>query len=176
MNFALVHLMVNQVPLWGATFAAVLFLCAALTIERENWVHAGLVILSISVFGAIAAFLSGVPAVDAVMSAPRASGKALSQHYLRATMASGFVLLSAVAGTTAFLHGRGRDEPFSRRTIVVLMVTSAIQALVIAWTAQAGGRINHLELQEAQDLQQGLAPPAEPTIVHTETRDASTTE
>jgi hypothetical protein len=159
MNFAHLHLMLNELPIWGAAFAATLFLVAAITLEREGWVYAGLVLLGISVAGSLGAFLTGIPAVDVITGAPRTSGKALSEHHVRGIIAAGCTLVSGVVGTAVVVRRRKRHVPPDRLSIAMLLGVSALQAAALGWTAQAGGRINHPELQEAGDLEHGPAGP-----------------
>lgn len=159
MNFAHVHLMLNELPIWASAFAAILLSIAMKRVDRDGWVYAGLVLLGISVAGTVAAFLTGIPAVDVITGAPHTSGKALSEHHLRGTIAAGTAALCAVVGTALVLRSRRRNEPFSLVTMGLLLGMSVLQTASLGWAAQAGGRISHPELQEPDDLAHGPAGP-----------------
>jgi hypothetical protein len=95
MNWAHVHLMINDLPILGSAFAFVLLAVASVSPARDGWARAGSLVLAIALFGVVAAFFSGDPAVDVVAGAPRTSAKALSDHHVRALVACAFSALGA---------------------------------------------------------------------------------
>jgi hypothetical protein len=159
MNWAHVHLVANEVPIYGSLFAAVLLLVASFTRAPDDWTRAGLLLLAIGVLGLVVAFLSGIPAVDVINGAPRTSGRALSQHHVRGLVAAGFAVIALAAGVTSSVLARRRGGSYSRRSVVVVACSAIALSAALAWTGQAGGRINHPELQEPADREGGRAHP-----------------
>lgn len=155
MNGAHLHLTVNEVPILGTFAGAVLLTVALVARSREVWARAGLIALATAAVGALVAFLSGIGAADVVAGAARTSNAALEQHHLRATVASSLVGLAAIVGAIVFIRARGRR--FTRPGIAVVLAVAILAAAALAWTGLAGGRINHPELQQPGDLEEGPA-------------------
>jgi hypothetical protein len=158
MNWAHFHLIVNEVPILGSVFAAVLLLAASFARARDAWARSGLLILGLAVLGVLAAFLSGIPAIEVISGDPRSSGKALSQHHIRGLVAVALTVLSSIVGIVSFVLAR-KHGSYSRRSVVIVLLTAIGMAAAMIWTGQAGGRINHPELQESGDLEDGPAHP-----------------
>jgi hypothetical protein len=158
MNWAHIHLIVNEIPVLGALFAAALLSVALFAPARDAWTRSGLLVLGLAVLGLAAAFLTGIPAVEVINGAPRTSGKALSQHHVRGLVATTFGALSVIIAVASFLRAR-KNGSYSRASVLMLLVTALGTAASLIWTGQAGGRINHPELQEPGDLQDGPAHP-----------------
>jgi hypothetical protein len=157
-NWAHVHLIVNEVPVIGSAFAAVLLFVAWFLPVRDVWTRAGLLVLGLAMLGLVAAFFTGIPAVDVISGAPRTSGKALSQHHMRGLVAVAFAVMASVSGVVAFVLARKRGS-FSRRSVALVLVMTIGAAGGLVWTGEAGGRINHPELQRPGDLDSGPAHP-----------------
>lgn len=157
MNGAHVHLTVNDVPILAAFTAAVLLTVALLARSRDVWARAGLLALLVATAGGAFAFLSGVVAVDTVAGMARTSNKALSQHHVRATIASVVLALAAVFGLVVYVRARKTGGRFGRRSLAVVLATTLAAAAALAWTGLAGGRVNHPELQHPSDLAEGPA-------------------
>lgn len=150
MSGAHLHLLVNHVPILGFGFSVILLLLALVGRERDGWVRAALVLLGLSFLGVIAAYLSGDPAVTALEDMPRTSNLALEAHHDAAvlgTTACGLAL--AVVVVVAALHRH--LGVYSRRSVLVLLASTLVAGGAMARTGLAGGRINHPEIQHAED-------------------------
>jgi hypothetical protein len=143
----------------GFSFAAVLLGVASLARNRGGWARAGLLILALAASGLLLAFLTGIPAVDVIDGAPRTSARALSQHHVRGLVAIGFSVAATAAAVVAAVLARKRGGDFSRRSIAVVLAATLLSALALMWTGEAGGRINHPELQVPADRESGPAHP-----------------
>jgi hypothetical protein len=157
-NGAHIHLVVNEVPIMGALFALVLLVVAVLGNARDGFVWAALVVLGVSFVGLLVAFFTGDPALAVISGAPRTSATALSEHHVRALVASGLFVVVAAVGVTAAIFAR-RNGTFSRRSVLALLATTTLAGGALAWTGLAGGRINHPELQGPNDRSSGPAHP-----------------
>jgi hypothetical protein len=132
---------------------------ASISPARDAWVRAGSLILAIALFGVVAAFFSGDPAINVITGAPRTSAKALTDHHVRALVACGFSALGAVAVIGAIVSARRNRGSYSRRAVTIVMLAALPMTGALVWTGEAGGRINHPELQEPSDRESGPAHP-----------------
>lgn len=156
MNWAHTHLLVNHVPVLGPLFAAGFLLLALVTRDRDGWVRAAIVTLAASFAGAVAAYLSGSPAITDVASIPRTSGKALAEHHGLALIATVLVGMAAAAAIVALVVRRRRAAHATWMVAVVLACT-LVAAGAMGLVGLAGGRINHPELQTDADRAGGPA-------------------
>lgn len=159
MNGAHIHLTINDVPILSVFTAAVLLTVALLASSRSVWTRAALIAIAIAVVGAAAAFLSGILAQHVLNGMPRTSNKALSSHHVWAIVSTSLVAIAAVIALIVFLRARKRGGTFERGSIAVVLVTAIMASAALAWTGLAGGRVNHPELQEPGDLDEGAVHP-----------------
>jgi hypothetical protein len=153
------HLLVNDVPVIGFFFAA-LFLIAALTMpDRDSWARGGMLIIGVSFLGMVLTFFSGDPALKVIDGQQRTSGSALSQHHIRGLVASAFALTTIVITVVAALKARRSGGAYSRTLLITVLISTLLSVGALAWTGQAGGRINHFELQDADDRKSEPAHP-----------------
>ena len=157
MNGAHLHLTVNDVPIIAAFTAGALLTIALVVRSHDTWVRAGLLALAVAVGGGLVAVLSGIAASDVIVGMPRTSNKALSQHHVRAIVASSFMALAGLVGLIVFLRARKRARAMGRGAIATILAATIVAAATLAWTGLAGGRINHPELQHRGDLDEGPA-------------------
>lgn len=158
MNWAHVHLVVNNVPVFGSLLGAAFLVLALVARDRAGWARAALVTLAIAFVATAAAFLSGSPALDVVTGMPRTSAKALEDHHVNAVVATsvmGTVLIATIVAMV--MHKRRGLHP--RWSLAMLLATTLVASGTFAWTGLAGGRINHPELQKPGDLDEGPAGP-----------------
>jgi hypothetical protein len=153
------HLMVNDVPIIGFFFTAVFLIAAIITPARDSWARAGMLTLFISFLGMLLAFFSGDPALKVIDGQPRTSGRALTQHHIRGLVAVTLALITIVFAIIAAVQARRAKGIYSRKLLIVVLIASILSAGALAWTGQAGGRINHYELQEPADRESKPAHP-----------------
>jgi hypothetical protein len=160
LNWAHLHLLVNDVPILADVFAALFFGLAFMReVERRTWVRAGWILLAIGSFGALSAFFTGEPALRVIDGEPHTSGRALSQHHVRALVAIGAASVAAIVGVVAMVLARRSGGIPSQRLLVILFVVTLGSAATLGWTGLAGGRIGHPELQLPGDRDAGPARP-----------------
>jgi len=153
------HLTVNDVPILGLLFATLFFMLSVMTKRSDAWARAGILTLAISFLGVLAAFFSGDPALHVIEKQPHTSQRALSQHHVRGLIASILSLLTVIIAAIAILKARKAGGIYSKRFLVVLLISAVLSAAAMAWTGLAGGRINHPELQDPADRESGPARP-----------------
>jgi hypothetical protein len=159
-NFwAHVHLAVNDVPIIGFFFAAIFLVTAVTTPARDGWAKASMLTLAISFLGMLLAFFSGDPALKVIDGQPRTSGRALTQHHIRGLVAVTLAVITVVFAIIAAVKARRANGIYSRNLLIVILIATILSAGALAWTGQAGGRINHYELQEPADRESKPAHP-----------------
>lgn len=100
------HLMVNDVPILEFLLTALFFILALTSRWRDDWARAGMLTLTISMLGVLAAFLSGDPALDVIEGQPRTSAKAHSQHHVSGLIATVLAVITAIIATITFIRAR----------------------------------------------------------------------
>ena len=156
MNWAHVHLVVNEVPVLTSVFAALFFLVALRANSRDIWTHAGMIMLGIASLAGLAAFLTGDPALHVVDGQLHTSGRALSEHHVRAVAAISVAGATAVGGIAALIRRR-MTGVYSHGFVWILFFATLASAATLSWTGLAGGRISHPELQLPGDRDEGPA-------------------
>jgi uncharacterized membrane protein len=158
-NWAHVHLFVNDVPLIGLVFASTFFAIALAVREGDHWVRAGMVALALAAGGTVLALLTGNPALEVISGQPRTSGRAVTQHHIRATVGSILAGLTLAVAFAAWFQRRKTGGSYSRRWIMLVLSLTFASAAAMGLTSAAGGRINHPEVQEPADQQSAPAHP-----------------
>lgn len=152
MNAAHLHLLINHLPVIGTLFA-LLLLAYGLGRGKEDVVKASLWALVIAAVAGAAAYLTGEPAEEVVERVGGVSETLIERHEeaaLWATIGTGLVGLFALAGL--LLH-RGREV--SRGFGAVALAATLFVVGGMAWTANLGGQIRHLEIRSGA---QGTVP------------------
>ena len=144
MNAAHIHLLINHVPVIGTLFA-LLLLVAALPRHDTSRARTALWMLVGLGIAAVAVFLTGEPAEEAIEQLPGVE-EALIESHEEAALAATIAL--AALGTFAL----GALWWFRRRSLprwVVLAGTAGTLAVagMMAWTANLGGQIRHTEIR-----------------------------
>lgn len=158
MDGAHVHLLVNHVPILGFFLSSLFLLLALVGREREGWMRAALVTLALAFLGGVVAFVTGTPALTAIDGMPRTSGKALTEHHVRAVIAAVVGTIAIIVGFAITLLAR-KYGAYSSRGVLILLGSNLAAAATLGWTGLAGGRINHPEVQQAADREHGTARP-----------------
>ena len=153
------HLMVNDVPVIGFFFATIFLILSLTSRARDSWARASVLIIIVSVLGMSLAFFSGDPALNVIDGQPRTSGAALTQHHIRGLVAVGLALITIVIAIIASIKARKAGGIYSRNLLIIVLISSVLSTGALAWTGEAGGRINHYELQEPADRESEPAHP-----------------
>jgi hypothetical protein len=158
MNAAWAHLVLNHVPILGASFALPL-LAVGIFRRNETLLRAGWVALVVVALVAGPVYLAGEGAEEIVEHLPGVSHDAIEAHEEIALFALiGAVTLGVVSLAALFLSRRG-PAPAGIRigSLVLALVVAGIMTL----TADKGGRIRHPEAHdgaaaaEAEDEAEG---------------------
>lgn len=152
MSAAHLHLLLNHIPVIGTVIALFLLGYAALR-RDEGLVRVCLGLFAVLGVAAVAAFLTGEPAEEAVEGLAGVSEAVVERHEeaaLLATVALGGLGLLAAAALAWF-----RRRPLPAWTSAVFLVLALVPAVAMAWTANLGGEIRHPEIRATAE-----APPA----------------
>jgi uncharacterized membrane protein len=131
MNWAHIHLLVNDVPILASLFAALFFFLALTARNKDTWARAGMTMLGIASLGGLIAFLTGDPALEVVSGQPHTSGRALSEHHVRGVVAISLAGVAALAGIAALFLTRKSGGSYSRRLVMVLLVATLASAVAM---------------------------------------------
>lgn len=144
MNWAHIHLMLNHVPVLGTVFGLTL-LAWGMFRHDVRLQRAALVTFVMAALAAIPVYLTGEPSEDVVERLAGTANTAIETHEEAAlTALIGIELLGATAVAGLFLSRVGRSvTTLTRGALLVALVTAGL----MAWTANLGGRIRHVELR-----------------------------
>jgi uncharacterized membrane protein len=139
------HLVLNHVPVILVP-AAIVMLLYAMASKSADLTKGALALLIVSTLFGAGAFLTGEPAEDALEQIPGISTEAMKPHENLATFAVAATALAGVFASVVFLKWQpGGATPW---TMIATLVVALTAAMLLAWTAYLGGRINHPELRE----------------------------
>ena len=141
-----VHVLLNHLPLTGL-FVAVLFLAAAVVINRRPALFLGLALVSLMALTAWPVSIFGEHAYDRVLSMSDTAGEAWLKHHAQLAHHWIFVYyLTSFLGMAAMFAGWKR--PGILRTASLVVVLMALGALVAGTIiAESGGKIRHREFR-----------------------------
>ena len=148
MNAAHVHLMLNHFPIVGMVFAIPLLLMAWGR-KSEDLSRAAFCLVSITGLIAVATFLTGEPAEDAVKHLPGISKQSIELHEEAAEKAIWFVGGAALAAMVSLVLGF-KNKVMPRRALLLVTALCAASMGVLAWTNNLGGQISHVQLRKNQ--------------------------
>ena len=138
------HLILTHAPLFGIVVSLLLLLVATWRRSDElKRVAFGLLVLSALV--TLPLYFTGEAAEEAVEQLPGVAKRAIDPHEDAAKIAfAGILVTGAVALASFALFRRGRFLPSWFTSL--LLVLSLVTALLMAWTANLGGKVRHTEL------------------------------
>lgn len=138
------HLVLNHVPVIG-TLIGICLLAYAVLRRDDRLIRVCLGMFAVLAAVAVATFLTGEPAEEAVEGLAGVSESIVEQHEgaaRLATIALGFLGLLSVA---VLLRFRARALP--RQAALLLLAAALVPAGMMAWTANLGGQIRHSEIR-----------------------------
>jgi uncharacterized membrane protein len=144
MTAAHFHLAFNHVPVVLVPVAAVM-LAYAMASKSADLTKGALALLIVSMLFGAGAFLTGEPAEEAVAQIAGVSTEAIEAHEKLAPIAAAATALAGLFALVVLLKWRpGGATP---ATMIATLVVALAAAVLLAWTAYLGGRINHPELR-----------------------------
>ena len=144
MTGAHLHLALNHVPVVLVPVAVVM-LSYAMVSKSADLTKGALVLLMVSTLFGAGAFLTGEPAEGAVEQIAGVSREAIEAHEGLAPFAAAATALAGLLALIVLLKWRpGGATPW---TMIATLVVAFAAAILLAWTAYLGGRINHPELR-----------------------------
>lgn len=146
------HLLLNHVPVIGTLIA--LGLLAFATVRGDDRIgRVSLGMLALLAASAVAAYLTGEPAEEAVEHLAAVPEALIERHEdaaLLATIALGVLGALSVAGLVFF-----RRRPLSRGVMLGLVLVALVPAGAMAYTANLGGQIRHSEIRAGAAVDPG---------------------
>ena len=138
------HLLLNHVPVIGTIVG--LFLLAWAVFRRDQGLaRATLGLFAILAVVALAAFLTGEPAEEAVEGLAGVTEGSIERHEEAALLATIALGVLGAASLGALVWFRRRALP--GRVLALMLVLALVPAGAMAWTANLGGQIRHTELR-----------------------------
>lgn len=145
MTAAHFHLAFNHVPVVLVPVAVVM-LSYAMARRSADLTKSALILLIVSTLFGAGAFLTGEPAEGALERIAGVSTEAIEAHEAVAPIAAGATALAGLLALVVLLKWRpGVATPW---TMIATLVIACAAAVLLAWTAFLGGRINHPELRQ----------------------------
>ena len=154
MSMVHLHLLLNHVPVIG-TIIGLCLLAWAVFRKDQGLGRATLGLFAVLAIVALATFLTGEPAEEAVEGLAGVTEGSIERHEeaaLLATIALGVLGALSLAALVWF-----RRRPLTRRVMALLLVVALVPAGAMAWTANLGGQIRHSELR-------AVTPAADPDL------------
>ncbi len=145
MNWMHVHLIVNHVPVIGAVVGVAIFILAALA-KSEPVKRAMLGLLFVLAVVALVVYFTGTRAEDPAEKLSGVSEKLVDAHQEAALLA---LIVVGVLGLVALValarsRGGGGVEGWASAAVVVIGLAACV---LLARTAELGGRIRHPEIR-----------------------------
>lgn len=146
------HLLLNHVPVIGTVIALCLLAWAAIR-RDDGLARVCLGMLAVLALSAVAVFLTGEPAEEAVEGLAGVSESLVERHEDAARLAT--IALGALGLLSAGTLLRFRRRALPAWTAAAFLVLALVPVFAMAWTANLGGRIRHPEIRA-----ETAAPPA----------------
>ena len=143
MNWAHVHLAINHAPVILTPVAAAV-LGAGWARKSVDLTRAGFVILAFAAATGAGAYFTGEPAEDVVKNLPAVSDSAIEEHEEAALFAAVATGLGGLLALGALVMRRTPTWLLPAAFALALLAT-----LILAQTANLGGRISHPEIRGA---------------------------
>jgi uncharacterized membrane protein len=152
MSIVHLHLLLNHIPVVGALFAVLLF-GAALFLRETVSTKFALAFTAAIAAVAVAVYLTGGPAGEAVEKLAGVTERGIEQHEEAAELAT--VAFSILGGLSliALIVFRATRAP--RWIAFAGLVGSLAISGLMGWTANLGGRIRHSEIQSPSNQPAG---------------------
>ena len=138
------HLLLNHVPVIGTIIGLCLLAYAALR-KDEGLARASLGMFAVLALVAIATFLTGEPAEEAVEGMAGVSESFIERHEEAALLSTIALGVLGALSLGMLLWFRRRHLP--RLAAVAFLAAGLIPAGAMAWTANLGGQIRHTEIR-----------------------------
>jgi uncharacterized membrane protein len=146
MSLVHLHLVLNHVPVIGVALTVPLLLYGLLR-RSQDVIRAALIGFVALALLAVPAYLTGEPAEKAIKGHPGTAPAVIEVHENVAGAAlAGMELVGAVS-LTLLLFSRRR--PLPNAAAVWMLVGAFVLAGLMAWTANLGGKIHHVEASGA---------------------------
>ena len=138
------HLLLNHVPVIGTLLALCLLAYAAL--RRDDGVaRVSLGLFALLTLVAIAVFLTGEPAEEAVEGLAGVPESLVERHEEAALLST--IALGVMGGLSLAALFWFRRRAIPRTAALLLLAAALLPAGAMAWTASLGGQIRHSEIR-----------------------------
>jgi uncharacterized membrane protein len=145
MNLAHVHLLLNHFPVIGVVFGF-LFLAYAVTKESEELKKTSLGFFVLIAILALPVYFTGEPAEEVVKDLPGVTESVIEEHEEAALIALIAVEVLGVIALGGLFFFRGSTS-LPSWFIKASLVLSLISVGLMAWTANLGGQVRHVEIR-----------------------------
>jgi uncharacterized membrane protein len=145
MNTAHIHLLLNHIPLIGAT-VGFLLLAGGMLKKSADLKKASLWIFVVAALITIPVYLTGEPAEKIVEHLPGVSEPIIEQHESAALLSLvAFAVLGVASLASLFLSRRTAEV--SKALVTVVLVLAVVALGLMARAANLGGQVRHTEIR-----------------------------
>ena len=144
MNGALIHLLLNHVPIMGTLFVFCLILYGKI-VRSDSVTRAALVALVVTSLVSIPAFLSGEEAEHIVRDINALNKTAMETHEDTAQIAFWFLIMNGAIALGTLLASRNQKS-LSGPLVWINLIMVLLVFVLMARTGWSGGQIRHSEI------------------------------
>lgn len=156
MNYPYIHLILNHMPIVSNLIGILLLLCGMLRRNNE-WKKAAVGIFIFSALISVPTYFTGEPSEDAIEHLPNVSKDDIEEHEEAAKFAfTTDLILGALCLLGVFLSRKhGKDPAWFMPAVLVLAL---VVGVIMARTANLGGKIRHPEIRSGAFVPESEAP------------------
>jgi uncharacterized membrane protein len=150
MNYAHLHLMLNHFPVIGTLIGLAIILFGLIR-KNDSLIKTGLVTFILMALITIPTFLTGEPS-EKLMEKVVGTSEALIERHEEAAKFS--LIVMEVLGTISLITMiiSNKFQKFYKMMTVTTTLLAFLVIGMMAWTANLGGKIHHLEIQANPNL------------------------
>jgi multisubunit Na+/H+ antiporter MnhB subunit len=141
------HLIVNHLPVFATGIGVVLLVFAWRRREQAGRLQAALFVLVLAGLSSAAAFLTGIPAEEAVEGLPGVEEHMIHAHHAPALAALVVSLVIAALAVVAYVRSRRPGAALSRVWFAWLGLAGLVALVLLGWASNLGGLIRHTEIR-----------------------------
>ncbi|MEE8556299.1 MAG: hypothetical protein V3T14_00255 [Myxococcota bacterium] len=147
LNDALLHLIVNHVPILGSALSVLLLLIALWLRNDPGALLAATLVMMLTGIGAFISAETGHNAEQFVEELSGFAEKRIEEHEERADIAMPMAVIAGIGALVVLVLGWQRAGPIPVTWLIGLLAASLLTTAAMGWTAAAGGVIRHTEIR-----------------------------
>jgi hypothetical protein len=141
------HLIVNHLPVFATLIAGLLLAFAWRRRDQVGRLQAALLVLVLAGLSSGAAFLTGIPAEEAVDGLPGVEEHMIHEHHAPALAALVVSVATAALAVVALVRSGRQSIALGSRWFVWLGIAALASLVLLGWASNLGGLIRHTEIR-----------------------------